>query len=238
MRLEPLGDRALVARWTGDSESCNPVLMAAIASKLRAGGREWMIDVVSAFDTVTIVYDPVLLADMMTEAERAASTPYAQAFAYIQQLLKRTDEQLDRMAKVVDIPICYGGEYGPDLQEAAGRAGMSAAQFTERHASARYRVAMIGFMPGFPYLTGLPRELQQPRKSSPRSRVPAGSVGIAGMQTGIYPFSSPGGWQLIGRSPVVLFDVRQEEPSLLQAGDEVRFIPIDKKQLEAWGGQQ
>lgn len=238
MRLEPLGDRALVARLTEGGASGNPVAMAAAADRVRNAGWEWIVDVVSAFDTVTIVYDPVILAGMMTEAERAALSPYAQAFALISGLLKRTDEQPSGQSRIVDIPICYGGAYGPDLQEAAERAGMSAALFAERHASARYTVAMIGFMPGFPYLTGLPRELQQPRKLSPRSRVPAGSVGIAGVQTGVYPFSSPGGWQLIGRTPAVLFDARREQPSLLQAGDEVRFIPIDSKQLEAWGERQ
>lgn len=167
------------------------------------------------------------------EGERP-SLPYAAAAAVVRWLLADAIEaQADRAGdagnakRIVDIPVVYGGEYGPDLAECAARAGMSEAAFASAHASGAYTVAMIGFLPGFPYLAGLPVALAQPRKAQPRPHVPAGSVGIAGMQTGIYSFGSPGGWQIIGRTPIALFDPdAADRPTLLRAGDQVRFVPV------------
>ncbi|MBW7474437.1 5-oxoprolinase subunit PxpB [Paenibacillus oenotherae] len=233
--VEPLGDRALVVRLGDCKAPADPQMMADTAELLRIVGPEWMEDAVSAYDTVTIVYDPVKVLASMSEAERSLRLPYEQTIAQVESLLHREHKHAAGRPRLIDIPVCYGGAYGPDLQEAAERAELSVQSFVELHASPEYTVAMIGFMPGFPYLTGLPRELSQPRKASPRSRVPAGSVGIAGGQTGIYPFSSPGGWQLIGRTPMELFRSAEEEPSLLRAGDRIRFVPIGKQQMEAWG---
>ena len=124
-----------------------------------------------------------------------------------------------------EIPVVYGGAAGPDLAELAERAGLDAATFIRRHAEAEYTVAFLGFQPGFPYLRGLPPSLQAPRRPSPRVRVAAGSVGIGGPYTGIYPAHGPGGWNLIGRTPAVLFDPQREAPALLMPGDRVRFVP-------------
>jgi KipI family sensor histidine kinase inhibitor len=127
--------------------------------------------------------------------------------------------------RLVDVPVRYGGPDGPDLAEVAAAHGLTPSQVVELHASVRYGVLFIGFAPGFAYLGGLPPELETPRRPSPRERVPPGSVGIAGRQTGIYPVAMPGGWQLIGRSDVVLFDPRRGRPTLLAPGDTVRFVP-------------
>jgi KipI family sensor histidine kinase inhibitor len=142
----------------------------------------------------------------------------------------KSDGQLNVQGeqRVVEIPVVYGGEYGPDLEHIAVSRGMTGNEFVRRHASAVYRVYLIGFVPGFPYLGGLPPELETPRRREPRARVPAGSVGIGGKQTGIYPADTPGGWQLIGRTPLKLFDLGREEVSLLNTGDFVRFLPISE----------
>lgn len=132
----------------------------------------------------------------------------------------------------VSIPVCYGGGAGVDLHEVAAHAGMSTDEVVTRHVAALYRVAMLGFAPGFPYLLGLDPALAVPRRSNPRTSVPAGSVAIGGPQTGIYPQALPGGWQLIGRTPVRLFDLAAASPSLLQPGDHVRFRAIDECEYE------
>lgn len=129
-------------------------------------------------------------------------------------------------SRTVLLPVAYGGTYGPDLEAVADHTGFSADEVLRRHASALYLVHLIGFTPGFPYLGGLPPELATPRLPTPRTRVPAGSVGIAGSQTGVYSLESPGGWRLIGRTPTLLFDPRRDPPSLLRAGDRLRFRPL------------
>lgn len=125
----------------------------------------------------------------------------------------------------VDIPVIYGGDYGPDLKTVAEHCGMTPKQVVERHAAGRYVVYFLGFQPGFPYLGGLDEALFTPRRAEPRVQVPAGSVGIGGNQTGIYPLSTPGGWQLIGQTSLALFQPTQTPPVLLRPGDRVRFIP-------------
>lgn len=125
----------------------------------------------------------------------------------------------------VDIPVIYGGEAGPDLQVVADHAAMTPQQVVELHSSIDYVVYFIGFQPGFPYLGGLDSRLHTPRRAEPRLSVPAGSVGIGGSQTGIYPLATPGGWQLLGQTRVALFDPQQQPPTLLQPGDSVRFVP-------------
>ena len=127
----------------------------------------------------------------------------------------------------VTIPVCYGGEEGPDLCEVARLTGLPPDEVVARHVAGSYRVAMLGFAPGFPYLLGLDPALTVPRRAEPRTRVPAGSVAIGGAQTGIYPDALPGGWQLIGRTPLRLFDSTLDEPACLRPGDHVRFAPID-----------
>lgn len=237
--ISPLGDRALSISAPVSTEKTLWLIMADLAHRIRAANQTWIIDVVPAYETVTIVYDPLALlqtrnGEGMNEEDEVL--PYEKAAAYFRALLVYyTGDLKVNEPRVVDVPVCYGGEYGPDLKQASRRAGISEADFALRHADGHYLVAMIGFMPGFPYLTGLPQQLSQPRRASPRSSVPAGSVGIAGGQTGIYPLTAPGGWQLIGRTPLLLFDSQRRPPSLLQAGDRLRFVPIDAERMEKWG---
>jgi KipI family sensor histidine kinase inhibitor len=133
----------------------------------------------------------------------------------------------------VEVPVRYGGEFGPDLAEVCAMRGMTAAQAIELHASTEYLVYFLGFVPGFAYLGELPEGLIMPRLAAPRRRVTAGSVGIAGNQTGVYPFATPGGWRLIGRTPLAMFRAEREGLSLLSIGDRVRFKPIDGERFEA-----
>ncbi len=133
--------------------------------------------------------------------------------------------------RTVEIPVVYGGESGPDLEDVARYAGMAPERVVELHASAQYLVYFLGFSPGFPYLGGLPAALAVPRLEAPRTRVPAGSVAIGGGQTGIYPVESPGGWRIIGRTPLLMFDSRQDPPALLAMGDRLRFVPVHEARL-------
>ena len=149
------------------------------------------------------------------------------------QYLERLDEVKLPEPRRVEIPVCYGGEFGPDLNEVCAMRGMTPAQAIELHASVEYLVYFFGFVPGFAYLGELPNELVTPRLAAPRKRVPDGSVGIAGNQTGVYPFATPGGWRLIGRTPIKMFRADRDELNLLSIGDRVRFAPISAERFAA-----
>ena len=155
-----------------------------------------------------------------------------------EELERRLRKYLDRLSKVklpeprlFEIPVCYGGEFGPDLDEVAAMRGITPERVIELHTSATYLVYFLGFVPGFAYLGELARELVTPRLLSPRRKVPAGSVGIAGNQTGVYPFETPGGWRLLGRSPLEMFRIDRDGLSLLSIGDRVRFVPVSRERF-------
>ncbi len=186
-------------------------LAAAIARRPPAG----LIEAVPAYGRVALFFDGVKAGGL--DAVRAALPVSAGA---------ASAEAAPAVSRLLEVPVCYGGEYGPDLEEVAAQGARSAAEVIARHAGADYFVHAIGFVPGFPYLGGLPAELATPRRATPRPRVPAGAVGIGGTQTGIYPFETPGGWNLIGRTPLALFDAAREQPSFLRAGDRVKFRAI------------
>lgn len=134
--------------------------------------------------------------------------------------------------KTITIPVCYDLDYGPDIKEVAAYHNLTIEEVIARHSNREYRIYMLGFLPGFPYLGGLDEMLVTPRLNTPRQRIPAGSVGIGGEQTGIYPLSSPGGWRIIGRTPLVLFDPTRKHPFLYEAGDAIQFQPITKQEYE------
>jgi inhibitor of KinA len=138
-----------------------------------------------------------------------------------------------RRVRLVEIPVCYDPEFALDIDDVARRAAISPGEVIRLHCATEYRVACIGFVPGFPFLAGLPKELATPRRDIPRKQIPPGSVGIGGAQTGIYPLRSPGGWNLIGRTPLRLFDSRKNPPALLRAGERVRFRKIEREEFEA-----
>ncbi|MBD3920123.1 5-oxoprolinase subunit PxpB [Paenibacillus sp. PR3] len=228
-RISPLGDRALVAELAAGAADESWVQVGAAAQWLRQAKVPWMIDLIPAYTTVTIVYDPVRVWQAL--ASNNGMTIYEKASKTVEELLASTAVGLRQVVEHIHVPVCYGGEYGPDLEESAERSGVSADAFVEVHSSAEYTVALVGFVPGFPYLAGLPPQLAQPRRVNPRARVPAGTVAIGGGQTGIYPLEVPGGWQLIGRTPLRLFDAARPEPALLRAGDRIRFFPISEEQF-------
>jgi inhibitor of KinA len=146
--------------------------------------------------------------------------------ARIREALAEPETDGPPPSKRITIPVFYGGDYGPDLEEVAAHLGIGPAEVVRRHTAPMYRVYMIGFTPGYPYMGELPADLAVPRRASPRTKVPKGSVGIAQRQTGIYPVESPGGWQIIGWTPIELFDPRRRLPALLEMGDEVRFDAV------------
>jgi len=189
--------------------------LSALARALAARLEEWpeVKETAPSYASVLVLYDP--LATTM-ESLRGRITAIWAALDPGELLLSRT----------IILPVAYGGQYGPDLEAVADATGFSAEEVIRRHSATLYLVYLIGFTPGFPYLGGLPPELATPRLSTPRTLVPAGSVGIAGSQTGVYSLESPGGWRLIGRTPTLLFDPRRNPPSLLRAGDQLRFCPL------------
>lgn len=155
-----------------------------------------------------------------------------------EELEKKLREYLERLEEVhlpqpgkVEIPVCYGGEFGPDLNDVAAMHEMTPEQAIQLHSSKSYLVYFLGFAPGFAYLGELPKSLVTPRLATPRKRVPAGSVGIAGNQTGVYPFATPGGWRLLGRTPLAMFRADRKELSRLSIGDRVRFVPISRERF-------
>jgi inhibitor of KinA len=151
----------------------------------------------------------------------------------LREYLNRVGEIPLPDSRQVEIPVCYGGEFGPDLDNVANLHGMRAAQVIELHSSATYIVHFLGFTPGFAYLGGLPESLETPRLPTPRRKVPQGSVGIAGKQAGVYPFATPGGWRLLGRTPEAMFLPNRDHMSLLSIGDRVRFVPISEEEFRA-----
>jgi len=180
-----------------------------------------VVELAPAYTTVGVFFDPALTGFDAVKTE-------------IEQVLQNTDPAKPRggTGSTIEVPVCYEDEFAPDLREVAWHARLSAQEVVRRHSAAMYRVNCVGFTPGFPYLSGLPAELATPRRASPRMEIPAGAVAIGGTQTGIYPRKSPGGWSIIGRTPLSLFDVKREPPSLFRAGDRVRFRRISREEFQ------
>lgn len=187
------------------------------------------ITTIPAYTSVTVFYKPVqvMLADALL-----GDDGFARVSGYLKSLKDHAKKRAAIDGETVTLPVYYGGEFGPDLDEVAAANNLTIAEVIARHSAAIYKVYMIGFVPGFAYLGGMPEELAMPRKATPRTVIPAGSVGIAGKQTGVYPLETPGGWQIIGRTPLKLFDVGRTSPALLKAGDQVVFKPIDLPEYE------
>lgn len=184
---------------------------------------------VPAYVSITIFFDPI---PVIKSNKLIGLNCFERISNYLLQLTKNfRSNQFIKKTPIV-IPVCYEGEYAPDIEKLANLLDLEKENIVHLHSKACYKVHMIGFVPGFPYLGGMSERLSIPRKNNPIKRVPAGSVAIAGKQSGIYPFETPGGWYLIGRTPVTLFDAKRSQPGLLQAGDEVIFDPISKQDFE------
>lgn len=220
MTLFPLGDAALVVSLGERADEAAVAQVRAVAAQIMAGHVAGVTDVVPAFASVAVFYEPAVAADYATMAAKVA------------ELAGQVDATAARLEpRRVEIPVCYGGEFGPDLSLVAERAGVSPEQVRTLHRETEYWVQAIGFAPGFPYLGGLPPTLATPRRATPRTLVPAGSVAIGGAQTGIYPFATPGGWNIIGRTPSALFDANQTEPALLRMGDRVSWREVSQAEF-------
>jgi KipI family sensor histidine kinase inhibitor len=216
--VTPLAESALLFRiGAGESYQEGVVdTVTALTVKLDTAWLPGVRDVVPAYCTIMIEFDP-----LEVEGQAVAAWVRAAAEAGL------SGEAGER--RLVLIPVVYGGDYGPDLPEVATELGLSPAEVIAKHAESEYRVACMGFAPGWAYLTGLDPVLNISRRQEPRTRIPAGTVAMGGGQTGVYPLETPGGWRMIGRTPLAMFDPERDGPFLLRQGDRVRFAPIDEQ---------
>ncbi|MFQ6100598.1 MAG: 5-oxoprolinase subunit PxpB [Anaerolineae bacterium] len=218
-RLLPAGDSALVVEFGDEiSEEVNHKVHA-LAYALKQNPLPGLGEAIPTYRSLLINYDSLRLS-------------CDEVKALVTDLLRKCEEISLPEPRVVEIPVVYGGEFGPDVEFVAEHNGLSVEEVVRLHSGAIYTVYMLGFTPGFPYLGVLPEAIATPRLPTPRKLVPAGSVGLAGSQTGIYPIATPGGWRLIGRTPVTLFDPTRTPPTLLRPGDKVRFVPIPAEEFQ------
>ena len=198
---------------------------------LRRANIPGMTELAPSYNTIALFYDPVAV----TQAGADPANIFNWLASTIQTAIANGQVRLNRTeSSPIEIPVCYDEGFALDLDEISHHAGLSRRQVIERHSSADYRVHCVGFTPGFPYLSGLPLELRTPRRPVPRKEVPAGSVAIGGPQAGIYPMTSPGGWNVIGRTPLRLFNPSKNPPAFLGAGDRVRFRPIGRAEFDSF----
>jgi len=241
MTFAPLGDHAVVVTLGAGVDEAVLVRVRSLVSALEAVRMAGFTDVVAAYATVTVFYDPAAFNP------RGEATRYDEVCRVIGECATRSESSWPGLLSLglrnraerdapaaTEIPVCYGGEPGPDLEAVARHCGLPEAEVIALHAGANYQVHAVGFSPGFPYLGGLPEKLRTPRRPTPRTNVPAGSVGIGWTQTGVYPLASPGGWQLIGRTPLALFAATRNPPALLRVGDRVKFKAITPEEFAAW----
>ncbi len=209
-RFLPAGDSSILVELGERIDPRINRMAHALAEALR--GADGLGESVPGYASLLVYYDPFLLG-------------YDETLERIRRGLEQIDPEDLPAARFVEIPVSYGGAEGPDLEFVARHCGLSPAEVIARHSQVEYSVYFLGFLPGFPYLGGLDPAIAVPRLETPRTRIPAGSVGIAAEQTGVYPLESPGGWRIIGRTQVRLFDEQRDPPAVLRPGDHVRFVP-------------
>ncbi|MDJ0331354.1 5-oxoprolinase subunit PxpB [Planococcus sp. S3-L1] len=219
--FSPLGDQAIVIEFGHEINKQTEQAVRRVSTLLEKQKPDWMIEFIPAFVTVTVFYNPILAL-------------YDKVKIELERLLSHLGEDLAVKTTTIEIPVCYGGEFGPDLEFVARHNKLTPREVIDIHTSGTYSVHMIGFAPGFPFIGGMSEKIAAPRRDSPRLRIPERTVGIAGMQTGVYPIETPGGWQLIGRTPIRLFLPENDVPSLLRAGDQIVFKEISKEDYDAW----
>jgi inhibitor of KinA len=223
MTIAPLGDSAVVLTVGSGLDEALLGRVRAIAAALERDPPPGVVDIVPTFGTITVFYD------------LARAGEFGRFCAEIEKRAARADATLvPGEARIVELPVCYGGEFGPDLGDVAANSGLDPGEVVALHSGGSYVVQAIGFAPGFGYLGGLAERIHTPRRATPRTLVPAGSVGIGGNLTAVYPFATPGGWNIIGRTPLKMFDPHRTEPAILRAGDRVRFRAITAEEFVAW----
>ena len=220
-RIVAAGDSALLVELPSVIDPVTSGRVLALAAALERRHAPVVRDLVVGYCSLTVYFDPLVVdAEWLESAVRAAAGEIVD--------VPGTD------GAVLDVPVCYGGELGPDLADVARAAGCSEGEVVALHTGRVYRVYVVGFVPGFPYMASVDPRLVLPRRATPRQRVPVGSVAIAAGQTGIYPAETPGGWHLIGRTPVKPYDPARKEPFFFRAGDRVRFHAIDAAAFQQW----
>jgi KipI family sensor histidine kinase inhibitor len=215
----PLGDTAFIVRFGDEISVQIHNKLKGYKSRVEQAGIKGVTAVVPAYTDLMVCYNPVVIS-------------YSDLLSELKQLCNETEHEGIKQSRLVKIPVLYGGDYGPDIEEVASYNNISVEEVIRLHSSARYLIYMLGFTPGFCYLGGLPDKIATPRKAEPRKKIDAGSVGIAGMQTGIYPIDSPGGWQLIGRTPVEVFNIDRKPEVLFEAGNYIQFVPVTKSEYD------
>ena len=220
--FSPLGDRAIILDFGPDISLEMNKKILAMRSLIEDNAFPGLVEIAPAYTTLTVFYDPTVIGPPF---------PYE----FVEKLLKRIIHQpmtaVKNKVNKIEIPVCYDQQFAWDLPEVALHNDLSTKQVVELHHQRKYDVYFLGFSPGFPFLGGMDERIAAPRRSSPRLKIPKGAVGIAGHQTGIYPLETPGGWQIIGRTPLPLFDISKEKPTLLQPGDSVHFQPISLEEF-------
>lgn len=217
IRFLPAGDSSIVMEFGQD---ISPQINARIRSMLRSlekAQKKYLREVIPTYRSLLILYDPLQIS-------------YSKLRDELQEMALLIDNEKSPEIRIVEVPVAYGGEYGPDLDDVAEYSKCSPEEVISIHTSRDYLIYMLGFTPGFAYMGGMDERIATPRLSQPRTKIPAGSAGIAGSQTGIYPIDSPGGWRLIGRTPLKLYNPLADPPVLLKAGDYVRFIQISPEE--------
>ncbi len=222
-RIDAVGDRCLLVGLGTTVDPETSARVHAFVQRLRAQPIAGLRDIVPAFSTVALHYRP----------ECFGPTPFATLKTLLLERLSQPLDAKQAEPRVIEIPVCYGGDYGPDLEDVAQRCGLSPERVIALHLESAHRVYMLGFAPGFPFIGGLNPQLAMPRRTTPRTHIPPGSVAIAREQTCIYPLETPGGWNILGRTPVRLFEAGAEPPCLLGPGDAIRFVRIDAITYEA-----
>src|SRR5215472_13045282 len=237
MEIIPLGDSALVVRVSeqfadAPEETLGEVLR--VFQMLQRAAIPGVIELTPAYTSVAVFFDPIAVL----KSDGAANGVFDELAARIRDAIGRASRRHRRRiaesaSRSIEIPVCYDAEFGFDLSHVAEHTKLSEREIIDLHSGAEYRVACIGFVPGFTFLAGLPKNLATPRRDVPRKEIPPGSVGIGGTQTGIYPLRSPGGWNLIGRTPLKLFDASKNPPTVLDPGDRVRFRAVTRDEFAA-----
>jgi inhibitor of KinA len=236
MDIVPLGDSALIIRVREQfhdavEETLNQVL--GVFQQLRKAAIPGVIELAPAYTSVAVFFDPGAFSKSSETSDNLFDSLATRIRETVASGADRRKQARISRSKVcvVEIPVCYHPDFAPDIDDVARHAQMSKEQVVAIHSTAAYRVACVGFVPGFPFLAGLPKKLATPRRDTPRKEIPTGSVGIGGTQTGIYPLRSPGGWNLIGRTPLKLFDPVKNPPTLVSPGDRVRFRAITREEF-------
>lgn len=218
MQICPASDCSLLVYVGTDIGQAAHRDVLRLFRSIEAAEPSWLRNLQPAYCSVLVDFDPALIAHEQVESA-------------IRSIANSSDKVLSAPPKTVEIPVCYGGEFGPDLEEAASLLSLPTERIIQLHSATTYRSYFLGFAPGFAYLGDLPAQLELPRLSTPRRKVPPGSVAIAGKQTAVYPCATPGGWRLIGRTPLVMFRANRDPMSLIGIGDEVRFYPIPHEEF-------